>query len=332
MAILMVAFRIDDGSIVAWARQVLVQLVGRRPRRDAPRCGGPSRHRRRRPRRSRPPCDPGNAAEAIDGTFGESRNLGAIRVYRDYQDWAGTTGRFRILAGELVVAALPMASLLGFGLLVGFRDLGRRPFVLRFEAFGGATLALYIALCFLFPEELRDRYLSLILQPVHDRIGPAFGPDALLVLYAVAGAMLLLPQATVALVGGMLVRELGQPRARQPRLPARRGSQAMSDAPPWHESCARLRRAGWSMGDSAFAGPDGPAWPVSGHNDERGARLLTSPPRSPPDATSCRTTAPTGHRAEASRTSLCRRSFASSSFPCPSVPRGRSRGRPTRPS
>jgi hypothetical protein len=30
----------------------------------------------------------------------------------------------------------------------------------------------------------------------------------------------------------------------------------------------RLRRAGWSIGDAAFAGPDGIAWLVSGTNGE----------------------------------------------------------------
>jgi hypothetical protein len=30
----------------------------------------------------------------------------------------------------------------------------------------------------------------------------------------------------------------------------------------------RLRRTGWSVGDAAFAGPDGMAWLVSGTNGE----------------------------------------------------------------
>ncbi len=38
---------------------------------------------------------------------------------------------------------------------------------------------------------------------------------------------------------------------------------------PWEESYASLHRAGWSVGDTAFVGPDGfRAWLVSGHNGE----------------------------------------------------------------
>ena len=34
------------------------------------------------------------------------------------------------------------------------------------------------------------------------------------------------------------------------------------------ESFARLRRAGWSVGDVRLLTADGPAWVVSGHNGE----------------------------------------------------------------
>jgi hypothetical protein len=36
----------------------------------------------------------------------------------------------------------------------------------------------------------------------------------------------------------------------------------------WEESYDRLHRAGWSIGDAAFAGPAGRVWVVSGRNGE----------------------------------------------------------------
>jgi hypothetical protein len=40
------------------------------------------------------------------------------------------------------------------------------------------------------------------------------------------------------------------------------------DVPTTDESFARLHRAGWSIGDAAFAGPAGTVWLVTGTNGE----------------------------------------------------------------
>src|SRR4051794_23392215 len=76
-----------------------------------------------------------------------------------------------IISELLAVGAMPMATVLAIGLLIGYRRPGSRPFLLGFESFGAMALAFYIALASCFDDEAVTPYLGLLLDPIAKAIG-----------------------------------------------------------------------------------------------------------------------------------------------------------------
>jgi hypothetical protein len=105
----------------------------------------------------------------------------------------------------LTLGAMPMATVLVIGLLIGHRRLGRSPFLLGFESFGVLALALCVGLASCFREEMVGPYLGLFLDPLLKRIGQNrrwFVP----IVFPATALMLGLPQLAFALLGGFLSR------------------------------------------------------------------------------------------------------------------------------
>ena len=65
-----------------------------------------------------------------------------------------------LVAGLLLVGALPMANVLAVGLLVAQRWPRSRPFLLGFEVFGAMGLTLYVAMSCCPNEEALERLTS----------------------------------------------------------------------------------------------------------------------------------------------------------------------------
>jgi hypothetical protein len=114
----------------------------------------------------------------------------------------------------LVVGGLPMAHVLGGGLLIARRCPEARPFLLGFEVFGLAALALLAAVACSLPScawAIRS-YLVVGLRVGLRPVAEVIGRDRPLVLIPVAAfgmiVMLAWPQAAFALVGGFLSRGL----------------------------------------------------------------------------------------------------------------------------
>ena len=106
----------------------------------------------------------------------------------------------------LTLGAMPMATVLAIGLLIGHRRLGSRPFLLGFESFGALALALYVVLASCFPDETVGPYLGLFIDPLVKSIGQnrrLFVPIA----FPGIAVMLALPQLAFALIGGSLSRK-----------------------------------------------------------------------------------------------------------------------------
>jgi hypothetical protein len=107
----------------------------------------------------------------------------------------------------LLLGALPMANVLAVGLLVAQQRPKSRPFLLGFETFGAAALALFAVLVICFRRETVTPYVDLALRPVFRIIG--LDPPWVYVLTAcfVIVVVLGLPQLAVALIGGFLSRK-----------------------------------------------------------------------------------------------------------------------------
>jgi hypothetical protein len=111
----------------------------------------------------------------------------------------------RPAAPLLTLGAMPMATVLAIGLLIGHRRLHNRLFLLGFESFGALALALYVVLASRFSEETIGPYLGLFIDPLVKRIGQNrhwFAPIA----FPGIAVMLALPQLAFALLGGTLFR------------------------------------------------------------------------------------------------------------------------------
>jgi hypothetical protein len=118
-----------------------------------------------------------------------------------------TLADYRTATGDLLlVGAMPMANVLAVGMLAGLRSLRSRPFLLGFEAFGALALAFYLILSIFF-----YRVPRLYVQPVTDHLLRTFRGYGVFVcvsaICSAAGAMLVLPQVTFALIGGFLFRK-----------------------------------------------------------------------------------------------------------------------------
>ena len=110
-------------------------------------------------------------------------------------------------AGDfLALGALPMASVLAVGLLIGHRRPEARPYLLGFEAFGATALAIYVAAARCYREEVLIPYLTPILEPIRDTIGQNQPYVLFPAMISIAMIMLGLPQLAFALIGGFLSR------------------------------------------------------------------------------------------------------------------------------
>jgi hypothetical protein len=111
----------------------------------------------------------------------------------------------------LTYGALPMANVLAGGLMISKWRLGKHPFLLGFEVFGAAAVALYCAAAILFDQEL-VRYARLGVDLYRQIVGREFdevnimGFTNLNFLFVLSIAMLMLglPQVALALIGGFL--------------------------------------------------------------------------------------------------------------------------------
>jgi hypothetical protein len=112
------------------------------------------------------------------------------------------------VSDSLVVGALPMASFLVVGLLIGLRHPWSRRFILGFEVFGAAALAVYIAVAICFTEELDKSYLEIAISPVRETIGrTGWTNSRLLTAYFILSIWASLPLLAFALLGGFLSRK-----------------------------------------------------------------------------------------------------------------------------
>jgi hypothetical protein len=135
-------------------------------------------------------------------------------AYRAFQDGSALG---RDLSDLIVFGALPMANLLAVGLMPFFTSRpdrgGRSPALVGFEVFGVAGLLVFLG-CSLLATHTIHEGVGDVLQPLGLRPG---GP----IFLAWAVALLLLPQLTLALLGGLLgeryfirVKVLGERRRR----------------------------------------------------------------------------------------------------------------------
>ena len=107
----------------------------------------------------------------------------------------------------LVVGALPMATLVVIGLVIGYGHRSSRPFILGFESFGVLALALSVVVGCNFVAQRRGPYVG---RWFADFVASITGWDTVPltpISYSVAVAVLALPQVTFALIGGFLSRK-----------------------------------------------------------------------------------------------------------------------------
>jgi hypothetical protein len=150
-------------------------------------------------------------------TWSEVRNTCTEMFSRGPKDPADTHRDVNavVRADLLLAGALPMGNILAVGLVI-HRRRRNRPFLLGFEAFGATVLALYIAgVSCLTYEELRP-YLKLVQGPLRTTFGPPDTAVSFLIGYSVSAMFLVLPQMTVALIGGFLLRRFRNDRATSP--------------------------------------------------------------------------------------------------------------------
>jgi hypothetical protein len=128
-------------------------------------------------------------------------NLGAIRAVLD---------RPSTVIDLLAVGALPMANILAFGLIVGYRRQGSGSFLVGFETFGAMALTFYVASIL----SLSDRdsfaytilrgYLWLASDPWPTGAAPTI--PRVMITYLVSPLVVILPQLAFALAGGFFTR------------------------------------------------------------------------------------------------------------------------------
>jgi hypothetical protein len=101
------------------------------------------------------------------------------------------------------MGAMPMATVLAIGLIIGYRRHGSRPFLLGFESFGAMAFALFAVPAAFSGEKVLDFYIGIFIDPLSKIIGP----DRPLIHIPVAYVVLGLPQLAFALTGGFLSRK-----------------------------------------------------------------------------------------------------------------------------
>ena len=110
----------------------------------------------------------------------------------------------------LATGALPMANLLGFGLMVGCLHRGSRPFLLGFEIVGALALAFYVSVL-LTPSDQESvpglivfGYLRVAWETW--AIGAAVSIPRRLIAYLAVALWATWPQLAVAVAGGLFTR------------------------------------------------------------------------------------------------------------------------------
>jgi hypothetical protein len=136
-------------------------------------------------------------------------NLAAVRALY-YDLWTGRTAN---KLDFLALGALPMANVLAVGLVIGHRRRECRPFLLGFEAFGAAALALYLAylaVWWFYDYQWPVRpWVFMVLNPLRKIVGYLEPPALNAIFYkSVVVALVGLPQVAFALIGGFLSRRI----------------------------------------------------------------------------------------------------------------------------
>jgi hypothetical protein len=127
-------------------------------------------------------------------------DFGAIRAIHDSQ----TEPRAVPRAFLFYWGALPMANVMGIGMLIGQRRPGSRPFLVWFEAFGVIALALFIASAIWCPSEIMSSYVLPFLDKVQMIIGWSRPFGSVPIAFFGVLVMLCGPQLAFAVVGGSL--------------------------------------------------------------------------------------------------------------------------------
>jgi hypothetical protein len=118
-------------------------------------------------------------------------HFGVLRAAEDARSITGVL---------LALGAMPMATVLAIGLIIGYQRHGCRPFLLGFESCGAAALALFAVLAASFGEKMLDPYIRIFIEPLPQILGPARS----LFHIPIACVALGLPQLAFALIGGSL--------------------------------------------------------------------------------------------------------------------------------
>jgi hypothetical protein len=134
-------------------------------------------------------------------------NFAALRAAEDAHSVTGVL---------LALGAMPMATVLAIGLIIGYRRHGSRPFLLGFESFGAVALALFAVLAASFGEKMLDSYIRIFIEPLPKILGPAQS----LFHIPIACVALGLPQVAFALMGGFLSRMYRITITNRPALPS----------------------------------------------------------------------------------------------------------------
>src|SRR5262245_36481116 len=100
--------------------------------------------------------------------------------------------------------AMPMATVLAIGLIIGYRHHGSRQFLRGFESFGVMALALFAVLVSCFGVEALGPYVNLFIEPFAKIIDRDRSVIFMPIAYSVGVVVLGVPQVALALMGGFL--------------------------------------------------------------------------------------------------------------------------------
>jgi hypothetical protein len=106
----------------------------------------------------------------------------------------------------LVIGALPMASVLALGGLVGCARPSSRVFLLGFTVFGVMASLIFIALTLFFAAAVLMPYFALLLTPVERIANPRVAMEWVPLAYLVGAVGVGVPQLAFAILGGWLSR------------------------------------------------------------------------------------------------------------------------------
>jgi hypothetical protein len=128
-------------------------------------------------------------------------NAWAIRIWLDLR----TDGKVICNSIDLMgYGGLPMADLLVAGLILGRSRPEMRRFLWRFEVCGVVALVLFLTVASFYTEECVQPYLLWILTSLPKALHELSPVVRVPLYYSIAMFLVLLPQAALALVGGLL--------------------------------------------------------------------------------------------------------------------------------